>query len=152
MASALPFVGAAGTAINASGQIMEGQAQNRSAKIEARSLDQAANNKLASSQRESLELERQGKLEASRVLAVAAASGGGASDPTVMNLMSRLAGENNYRQMTALYEGEEEARQLRNQASVTRNAGKRAEASSKLGAFGTVLSGGSSLYSKYGTR
>lgn len=95
----------------------------------------------------------------SETLARAAASGAGASDPTVMNIIARTAGEGSYRQALAMYEGEAQAR-----LDVLRGAGLRyqgqnyeadaatAANQSNLGALNTVLSGGDrmlSMYEKY---
>jgi hypothetical protein len=86
------------------------------------------------------------------MLALAAASGGGASDPTIVNLMANLAGETQYRKSVELYEGGERAKDLRYQGQVRRYEGKEAKRAGKLGAFTTLLTGGTSLYSKYGMK
>lgn len=139
-----------GTALTAASQLEQGKALEQEGEFTARQLERKANLVKASSQRGALEIERQGKLEQSRALAVAAASGGGASDPTVINHMAQLAGETNYRKMVSLYEGEEQAQQLMGEARAARRGGKSARRTSRLQAITTVLSGGTSLYSKYG--
>ena len=78
-------------------------------------------------------------------------SGGGAMDPTVVDIMGDLAGESNYRKMVALYEGEEQANKLRMGAEVSREEGDLAKEAGKIGVLGTALSGGTSLYSIYGS-
>lgn len=140
----------AGTALTAHSQAKAGRRAQRVAEAQALELEYGAGQKKAESQRTALEVERQGKLEASRALAVAAASGGGASDPTIINLMAQLAGETNYRKMVALYEGEAESEAMMKEAKVVREEGRAARKASQLQAFGTVLSGGSSMYSKFG--
>ena len=111
----------------------------------------------AISQRQALEERRIGEITASRALAVVAASGGGASDPTIVNLMSNIEGEAHYRARVALYEGEARARQLRLDAAANRvtgseklETGLRDEMSNQIAAAGTAFKHGASLYAKYG--
>lgn len=148
----LPSLMAAGTALSAYGQYRAGQSAARKQRFEARQMAQQAQQAQASSQREAYEVERQGRLLQSRALAVAAASGGGASDPTVMNQIARLAGETEYKKMVALYEGESRADALSLSAAVSRQDASELEKAGIIAAGGTVLSGGTSLYSKYGTK
>lgn len=132
------------------------QRNQSAAEWEAKQLEVQAGQQVASAQRQAMTEDLQGRLMASRALAVAAASGGGASDPTVMNLIARMAGEANYRRMTAMYEGEDRARQLRDQAAATRAGAKmamqdaeQAKKVSRFGALTNALAGGVSLYNKY---
>jgi hypothetical protein len=140
------------TVLSAGGQYRAGKTEDKRAKIEARQMEAQAKEEFAASQRAGFEQERQGALKASRMLALAAASGGGASDPTIVNLMANLAGETQYRKSVELYEGGERAKDLRYQGQVRRYEGKEAKRAGKLGAFTTLLSGGTSLYSKYGMK
>ena len=149
MAQAFLPLAVAGTALSAFGQLEAGKQQERGAFYEAAQMERAAGQRQATSQRAALEVERQGKLQASRALAVAAA-GGGASDPTVVNLLADLAADTNYRRMVALYEGEEEAQGLREEAKMTRIAGREARRASQIGAFGTALSGAGSMFARFG--
>ena len=121
---------------------------------------------VAISQRQAAEERRQGRLAASRALAVAAASGGGVSDPTIIDLIARTEGEAYYRANVALYEGEAEERRLRFEALLGRGAAAQARiggqaalaagqgrrAAFNLAALGRVFEGGASLYAKYGGR
>lgn len=146
MAQAFIPLMVAGTALSAYGQIKAGKQEEQSSKYEAAQLEEQAGLRIASSQRTSLEQEQQGKLQASRALAVA---GGGASDPTVVNLLADLASDTNYRRMVSLYEGREEARGLREEAKMTRIRGREARKASRIGAAGTVLMGAGSIASKF---
>jgi len=95
----------------------------------------------------------------SLALARAAASGAGASDPTVLNLLAQTSGESAYRQALAMYEGEAQARLDRMRASAVRYEGDTAASDANIaagqtgiGALSTVLSGGAkvmSMYDKY---
>lgn len=123
---------------------------------EAKQLEQNAGQAIAASHRAALDQERQAQLVASRALAVAAAGGGGVSDPTIVRLLSKIQGEGAYRRGLAIYDGEDKARVMRMQAAARRFEGELgvqggdAMASAYLtkGATGMV-SGIGSLFSKY---
>ena len=95
----------------------------------------------------------------STALARAAASGAGASDPTVMNVIARTAGEGAYRSALAMYEGEAQARMDMVSAGAKRYEGAvgaqdaaTAAKISNMGAANTLLTGGvkaMSMYEKY---
>lgn len=134
-----------------------GRQQNLAAQAEAIQLEDNAKTAVGVGQINATEESRLGRLRASRALAVAAASGGGASDPTVVNLIAKIAGESHYRAMADLYAGNDQARSMRNQAAMTRYGGEMAEAegkqaarASRFAATATALTGAMSLYSKYG--
>ena len=67
---------------------------------------------LASEQR------RQGRLLSSRALAVAAASGAGAGDPTVENIIGDIGAEGEFRALSEMFIGEERARGLEMEADL----------------------------------
>lgn len=156
-----------GTALNASGSFMGAQnssdygaAAEAAALATAQQLRQRAGQVQASAQRAAFSVDREASYTASRALAVAAASGGGASDPTVVSLIAKNAGEFAYRRATALYNGEDEARTMNMKADVTEYEGKvknqvaRSEANAKMMQGGaTLLKGyakGSSLFERFG--
>lgn len=164
MAQLAPVFMAAGTVMSVAGQRQGaraareiGQRRRVAAEFEAAQIEQASGQVIASAQRDAIEQERQSEMLQSRALALAAASGGGASDPTVQNLIAKTAANGAYRKSVALYQGEEKARQLRLAAVAKRTEGAIAEAGGEtegttrdIGAFGTALQAGGSLYSKYG--
>lgn len=152
MAQAILPLQIASTVLSAAGQYRAGKTEEKRAKLESRQLEEQAKTEVAASQRAGFEQERQGRLKASRMLALAAASGGGASDPTIINMMANLAGETQYKKAVEMYEGEERGRQLRYEGQIRRFEGKEAKRAGKFGAFTTLLSGGASLYSKYGMK
>ena len=144
----------AGTAISAAAQHKQGQEQQNLANYEAAQLDQNAGQAQASSQRAALNEQRNTSLLLSRARAVAAASGGGVSDPAVVNIMARIAGEGTYRADTARYEGDTQARGMKMQADALRYQGAGAAQAGNLTAASTALSGGAqsySMYKKYGS-
>lgn len=109
----------ADTIINAAGQIIGGlshaqfgQQAQQAAQFQAEQLRQNAGQAQAGAQRAAYDIDRQSQYVASAALASAAASGGGASDPTVINLIAKNAGEFAYRKAVALYQGAAQARAM----------------------------------------
>lgn len=156
-----------GTILTVSGGLKQADAAEaagaraREAKeFEAAQLGQQAGQAQASAQRRSLEQRRRAQMVASRALAVSAASGAGASDPTIETIISDIQGEGAYRAGLELYHGEERARQMRMGAEaanyegqVAERGGKERARAARISAFGSALSGAGnsySLYSKYG--
>lgn len=149
-------------------QMMAARAQGRMARIQgeqarvaaqfnARQAERDGATAIAVSHRQAAEERRQANLVASRALAVAAASGAGVSDPTVMRLISSARGEGAYRASVALYEGAARDRQLRLDAVLGRVSGFQAESAgareaegAAFATAGTGLRGVGSLYAKYG--
>lgn len=127
-----------------------GRAQQQAADYNARVLEQQAGQERASSQRRAQAEQKQKTLVASRAQAVAAASGAGALDPTVTDVIGDIESEGELRALTALYEGEERARGLEARAQgaqyegrVAGYTGDLARRSSLFKAGGTLLSGAS---------
>lgn len=81
-----------------------------SSEFEAMQADYLAKQAIAFSHKEAFEQRRAAGLLSSRALAIAAASGAGASDQTVVQLISEVNAEGAYRSALAMYEGEESAR------------------------------------------
>jgi len=132
----------------------------RVAKHNAIIANRAAGQKEAASQIAARESRRQGRLMESRVLALAAASGGGAMDNDVMNAIAGFAQEGDLSARTDLYEGSEEARTLRAQgemgiydanvaAANILYEGEVKASKYKSAALGTFLSGATSMATKY---
>jgi hypothetical protein len=149
-------MGGIGAGMQAGGFDAAADAREQSAIFAANQMEARAKQAVAMKQRAAEEERRQSRIAQSNILARAAASGGGASDPTVVNLISRAAGEGACRAAVALYEGESEARLLRLEAQATRAAG-RAEAEQLRTRATTTLLGGAvdifksagSIYSRY---
>lgn len=165
-------VGGAGTLVNVIGSIIGGNQEaranrlaarnsKRAAKFEAAQLTQAAGQERASSQRVAIEERRRARLASSSAVARAAASGAGASDPTVLNIIGDLAAEGEYNALSALFSGEESARGLemaaagrlfegKSEAQGYNTAAKSAKSYGYMNAGGHMLSGVASFYEKYG--
>jgi hypothetical protein len=125
--------------------IQSGVAARNLGEFHAQQYEQNAGQAQASAQRSAIEVDRQAQYVASAALASAAASGGGASDPTVVNLIARNAGEMAYRKQVALYEGDELARGLKVHADTARYSGKSAEANGLIAGIGSIYNANSTL-------
>lgn len=105
------------TVLSAGSQLARGAAaqaigarRKAAADFEAEQLEQEAQTSQGIGMVNAANQQRQTSLVTSMALARAAASGAGASDPTVMKIISQTAGEGAYRQALAMYEGEAQAR------------------------------------------
>lgn len=153
----------AGGALNAAGTLIGGQAaadagasQKQAQYFKAAQEDMAAQESRAASQRVSLDKAHDTTLVLSKLQARAAASGGGADDPTVTTLASGIAGRGEYEQLMSLYTGENRARGLEDEAMGARLTGDAAEAEGKakrnasyLSAAGTLVGSAGSAYRTY---
>lgn len=149
-----------GQLMSALSHVQYGRQAQEAARYRAEQLLQNAGQNEAMGQRQAYNANQQAELLASRALAVAAASGGGASDPSVINTIARIAGEGAYRQAVSLYEGQDAARRLRMQAEAAEFSGQVERgnsnqlAAAQFANAGTSLLKGmartGSLYQKYG--
>ena len=150
MAQLAPILMAAGIATTVIGQVQSGRAAKDAADLQAQMAETQGNEVNAAKQRQALEAKRQGRLATSRARALAANSGAGADDPTVMNIMGDLETQSEYNAMSRLYEGQAAQNNLQLQARASRAMGKQARNQAILQATGTLLDGGSSLYERFG--
>lgn len=146
-----------GTYLQGQSYLEHGYAQNAAAQFAAGQMRQNASDAAAASQRAAIDIGREGDYIASKQLAIAAASGGGASDPTVMNVIARSKAETAYRQSLAIYGGQAKEREMRLGAEAEIRTGKdelrtarMASFGADIGAMSTLARGGVSLYEKYG--
>lgn len=146
MSSIGPTLQAAGTILGAVGAISSGNAANEAAKYEAKVLETQGKNEEAIAGKQAAELRREKRLAQSRARAVGAAFGGGVDNDILGDIEE--VGELNA--LTALWEGQE-ARIGRNaQAAASRYEGKQLKKAGYLKGLTTLVSGGGSLYDKYG--
>lgn len=148
-AAAAPYVAAAGTVISADQQRRAGEIDKMNADFEALQLERNANATAAESQREAERARREARFMESRATALAAAGGGSASDPTVVNLIGGIREEGEYNALTALYNGQQGYDSLRTAASMTRQTGKASRSAGRTKAVATALSGASHM-ARYG--
>lgn len=132
--------GTIGTALSVGSTIYGGVRGYQSSKIESGLMKEKGDNELAAAQREAQRKRRETNLLLSRQQAVAAASGAGAKDPSVMSVMAKTEAEGNYNAQLDMYNGLVSRADLYREAAVTRSEGK-----SKL--FGSLLDAGSTIYS-----
>lgn len=123
--------------------IAAGENAYNAAKAEAKQLQRQAGRTEALSQRVAIEERRKARLVASRLKAVAGASGAGIDDPTVVNLLDDVDAQGEFNMLSALYEGTMQADTLRYQAKVTKQQGKSARTAGYVSAIAEM---GSSLY------
>jgi hypothetical protein len=154
---------AAGAGMKAFGMFSQGQAgvtaanrRKTAGEFEAQQLEMNAGQSQAASQRVAFQRGQEADLMLSTLRARAAASGGGASDPTVLNLQASLMQQKAYNLAAALYEGNDKARTMRMSAAGKRYEGdlgvseaKAARSSYNFAALSSLASGGASLYEKY---
>lgn len=153
----------AGGALSAGGTIMGGNAaaaagesSRNESYFKAAQEDQAAQESRAASQRDSLEKGRQTQLVLSKLQAEAAAGGGGADDPGVLNLAGDIAGRGEYESLMDMFKGENRARGLQDEAVGSRMSGDAALAEGKakqnasyMSAAGTIIGTAGSAYKTY---
>lgn len=140
---------AAATAVSALGTIAGGAAQKSASDFEAKQLDIRGQEEKAASQREAMDARKNKELALSRGQAVAASSGLGTEDPTVVDLMSGVEQKGEYQASMALYGGDERARGARAQAAASRQEGKNAQTASFWKAGSTILGGAANMYGSY---
>lgn len=152
------IVGLLGTAVSAMGTIAAGQAQAKAAQAQAQmSLfkakedEQQASESRASAQRQAMEHRRAGMLAESELQARAAASGGGATDPTVLALGEGIAGRAEYGAGMEEFKGENRARGFEDQAELDRMSASASMAQASGARTGSILSAGGSLISGFGS-
>ena len=147
--SAVPLIlSVAGTAMSVIGKVQQANAQAKAANYQAAQAEQAASQQRAASQRAAGEQLRQARIAQSNALAAAGASGAGVG-VTEGKIISDIAGEGQYRAMTSLFDGDQQARNYENQAAALRYEGRTARQSGYMDAIGSGIVGGNSLYTKY---
>lgn len=155
---------AVGTLMQYAGTMQQAKAADREglnavnmANYRAQQMEQNAGQAQAASQKEAAEERRKAALLASRGLAVAGASGGGVSDPTVLGLIADIEGEGAFRSAMQIYQGEDRAREFKQGALSARAEGDAAYASAKAksralktSAFANAAMNVGGMYMKYG--
>ena len=142
---------AVGTLLTAKGELDQGKSANALAKYQAQQLEQNAGQEKAVAQHAAEEEQRKSELLASRAIAVAAASGAGALDPTVVKILQGIDAEGQLASMTQLYNGDERARGLTDQARATRYDGRSAKRAGRTRALTTLLTGAQSMATTWGS-
>lgn len=140
--------------------------QSQLGNAQALQMEQQAGQERAVAQRAMLEERRRGRLVGSRAQAISAASGGGALDPSIVNILGDIDAETELRALTALYQGEERARGAEYGAvldraggagsvyagNVAKQAGNASANRSYMQAGGELFKGGGSLLERFERR
>jgi hypothetical protein len=154
-ASVLPSLSTIGTVASVGGTLLSAKAgadnaayQEAVDRANAVALTQKANQDAASGEQVAIARQRQTQLALSRGQAVAAASGGGATDPTVLDVEGQVAGQGTYNALSGLYQGQAAARSDTEQAGIDLFKAQNTEAGAPLALGGTILSGLSSFVDK----
>lgn len=150
LAAAAPYITLFTAGKSAAAQKQQGILAEERARDESRQLERQAIATDAEAQREMLDEKKKASLLMSRAKAVSAASGAGANDPTVENILGRIDDEGEYRALSSLYSGKTDSDLARAQAGATRRTGRAKRYASKLDASTTMLSGLSSFAQNYG--
>lgn len=137
----LEILGLLGTGLSVAGTIAGGVQQKNLADAQAKAAERQASEERAASQREAIQRSKEARLVLSRQQAVSAASGGGAGDPTVVDLMGDTLSQGWFNSASAIYEGESRGRALEDQAAISRWQGRQAQLASFIDAGSSVLSG-----------
>lgn len=135
------YVAMALVGIEAVSSVMGGMAEEDLAKAEAGLLRRKASTRRAAAQREAIEERNNKELVKSRARAVAAAGGGGVDDPTIVNILGDIEGEGEFRALSRLWSGEEDATDLNNQAAARETSGKNAKKAGLIKGVSSVLQG-----------
>lgn len=137
--------------ISAVGGIAQGASANSAAQFEAQQQEMQGKEAFAASQRDAEAARREAGLVQSRQQALAAASGGGADDPTIVRLMTDTAQQGELNAQGATYQGESQKRGLMDAAMGTRMSGRASLFGSVIGGLGSAVGGFGKYYEqKYG--
>lgn len=132
-----------GALVSAGATVAGGVAEKNASDFEADQLDMKAKEEAAASQREAAQNTKEAEYAMSRQQALAASSGGGAGSdaPTIIKLMSDVAGQGELNQQSTLYGGQQRAAGLIDQAKGRRMSGKASLMGSVLSGFGQSAKG-----------
>lgn len=131
--------------------VYQGTEARKAKNKEAQAYLDAAGRRMAAAQRDVAEEARKKKFMYGRAIAVSASSGAGVDTPTVVNLLGDLDAEGEYRMLSAMYMGQEEAAGLTYRADAARREGEAAFTAGIINGVTSALSVGSSMGAFGGT-
>ena len=135
IASIASTAGAAGAAVK------QGNTQKAMADYQAEQMKRKAAEEHAAGQRSAIERRDQAGMVQSRQIALAAASGAGTANPTVLDLVEEAAGRGEYFAQGELYQAKSAAAGLRDNAKATAYGGKAAQDAGYMSGFADLLGG-----------
>ena len=142
LAAAAPYIALASSAVGAYSAIDAGQKANSRAHALAKQQEAEANAAQVEAQQQAATERKKTRYLRSRALAVAGASGGGVSDPTISNILTGIDTEGEMNALNTLWSGDTTASGLRAQARATRAEGKASMKAGYVSGFKTAVSGG----------
>lgn len=142
---------AAAGGIGAAGTIAQGNAAYAAAKNERAQLNRMASEELAVATRGAEAKSKEARGVQSRVQAVAADSGGTATDDTVLNIIGDIAREGNVQTRDILRTGQVKADDLVYRGRVGVNAARQNRSLARWAAGGQLLSAAGDAFAKYGS-
>lgn len=137
--------------LSAFGTIAEGNAQYAAAKAERKQLNRMASEELAVATRGMAEKAREAQLLQSRGQAVAASSGGKATDNSVLEVLSNIAKDANVQQRDILRTGQVKADDLMYRGKVGVVNAKANRSLSRLAGLGTIMKAGAEAAGQWAT-
>lgn len=143
--SGLSALSAIGTAASIGGTILGGITGNQAAKQEAAMRERQAAVERADASRRAEEERRKATLVMSRQTALAATSGAGTQNPTILDIMSETAQRGSYLARSETYGGEDRARGQMDMAAAAKAKGRSQMTGSFFDAFGEGIEGASSF-------
>lgn len=144
-----PYIAGASTVMQSASQMQSARETEGITRYNILTTERTQKAREAQSIQEAKEIKRQANLQKSRVLAIAAASGGSALDPDVLNMIAGFETEGDLAARTALYEGKEDVAALKSKGKVMAYEGSSRARSLRNESVGTIMSGASSFASKY---
>lgn len=139
----------AGTYLGAKGALDQGQAQANELQYKAAQETAIAGQEMAAGSQKVADTALAGQVLESRMRAAAGASGVDMVSPTVVGLVSKAAGLTQFNQEMDMYNAKSSANSATNQANADLYSADQAVKAGRTKAFGTILSGASSIYSNY---
>lgn len=139
--------GMIGPGLRAGAGIGAGYQARDASLLNAAEYEIAGGQAVAVSQLRAADERKRAALLASRAQALAAASGAGATDATVIDIIANIAGEGAYRSELAMYEGKEAQRAARARAAGARYQG---DAAVTAGYVNGLTGFGKTFFEKYG--
>ena len=140
-------MGGLGDIVKYFGQKKAGDEAEDAGKIRATELKRRADARRAVGSQEAAEEQRNAELAYSRALVVAASSGAGVDDPTVVKLFADLQAEGDYRVLARLYTAEDEAQGEDYASAVALREGRARKKLSRYAMAGTALT----FFDRFGT-
>lgn len=136
----------AATAVQAIGQIRQGQAANAAAKYNTAVANNNATVAEQQSQSQAMVQGRRAMMQNGGLLANTAANGVEVGEGSPLDILSQSAANAEMDRQNIIYNGRVKAQSLRNQAQLDTFQGETAQTNGWMSAAGTLLSGGSKAY------